>query len=122
MQEMESVRASRHAIKTFTLDALGAGSENAGGAKGKKHRLEVLDRLSRLKSGLSAGQRNDWAWFQHAWDEAMVAQHKENWASVFSGWVQAVLEDERRNAFSEFVYNETCRVLADTAALQVPGS
>ena len=52
----------------------------------------------------------------------MVDEHKEKWASVFSGWVQAVLDDERRNAFSEFVYNETCRVLADTAALQVPGS
>ena len=118
---MESVRASRHAIKTFTLDALGADSENAGGAKGKTNRLEVLDRLSHLKAGLSAGQRNDWPWFQHAWDQAMVAEHKGNWASVFSGWVQHVLDDERSNAFSEFVYSETCRVLADSAALQVPG-
>ena len=116
------MRAARHDIKTFSLQALGADTKNAGGAKGKKCRLQILERLSHLKSGLSAGQRNDWAWFQHAWDEAMVLQHKENWASVFSGWVQAVWEDERRNAFSELVYNETCRVLADTAALQVPGS
>ena len=122
IQEMESVRASRYAIKTFTLDALGAGSQNAGGAKARKNRFEVLDRLACSKAGLSAGQRNDWPWFKDAWDEAMVAEHGGNWASVFSGWVQHVLDDERRNAFSTFVYNETCRVLAGSAALQVPGS
>ena len=60
--EMENLSACRHAIKTFTLEALGAGSPNAGGAKARKNRLEVLDRLSRLKAGLSAGQRNDWPW------------------------------------------------------------
>ena len=87
----------------------------------EKNGLEVLDRLSHLKAGLSAGQRNDWPWFQHAWDQAMVAEHKGKWASVFSGWVQHVLDDERSNAFSEFVHSETCRVLADSAALQVPG-
>jgi len=122
IQEMESVRASRYAIKTFTLDALGAGCQNAGGAKARKNRFEVLDRLSRLKVGLSAGQRNDWPWFKDAWDEAMVAEHRGNWASVFSGWVQHVLDDERSNAFSAFVYNETCRVLSGSAALHVPGS
>jgi hypothetical protein len=122
IQETESVRASRHAIKTFTLDALGAGSENAGGAKARKNRFEVLDRLSRLKVGLSAGQRNDWPWFKDAWDEAMVAEHGGHWASLFSGWVQHALDDERSNAFSAFVYNETCRVLSGSAALHVPGS
>jgi hypothetical protein len=122
IQEMESVRASRYAIKTFTLDALGADSQNAGGAKARKNRFEVLDRLSRLKAGLSAGQKNDWQWFKDAWDEAMVAEHKEQWASVFSGWVQHVLDDERSNAFSTFVFNETCRVLSGNAALHIPGS
>ena len=122
IQEMESVRASRYAIKTFTLDALGAGCQNAGGAKARKNRFEVLDRLSRLKVGLSPGQRNDWPWFKDAWDEAMVDEHRGNWASVFSGWVQHVLDDERSNAFSAFVYNETCRVLSGSAALHVPGA
>ena len=39
LQEMENVRASRHAINTFTLEALGAGSHNAGGAKAKNKSL-----------------------------------------------------------------------------------
>ena len=36
LQEMESVGACRHAIKTFTLEALGEGSNNASGPKAKK--------------------------------------------------------------------------------------
>ncbi len=36
LQELESTRACKHAIKTFTLEALGAGSANAGGAKANK--------------------------------------------------------------------------------------
>ena len=119
---MESVRACRHAVKTSTLDALGAGSQNAGGAKARKNRFEVLNRLARNKAGLPAGQRNDWPWFKDAWDEAMVDEHKGNWASVFSGWVQHVLDDERSNAFSTFAYDETCRALSGNAALHVPGS
>ncbi len=122
IQEMESINACRHAIKTFTLDALGEGSHNAGGAKGKKNRFEVLDRLSRIGAGLSAGQKNDWPWFKEAWDREMVQQHGVTWASVFAKWMQNVLEDERTNAFSTFVYNETCRVFHSIAALHVPGA
>ena len=56
------------------------------------------------------------------WDEAMVEEHKGKWATVFSGWVQHLLDDERSNAFSAFVCDETCRVLSGSAALQVPGT
>ena len=119
---MEDKSACRHAVKNFTPAALGDGSPNAGGTTGRKNRFEVLDRLSRLKAGLSPGQRNDWQWFKESWDQAMVHEHKDNWASVFAGWVQTVLNDDRSNAFSLFVYNETCRVFNDTVALHVPGS
>ena len=57
LQELESARQCKHAVKTFTLDALGAGSTNAGGAKARKNRHEVLDRLSRLHAGLSDEQK-----------------------------------------------------------------
>ena len=121
IQEMECTRAATHAVKSYSLEDLGAGTANAGGAKGKRNRVEVLERLSHLKAGLSAGQKNDWKWFQYAWDDAMVKEHKDQWASLFSRWVQNVLGDERRNAFSLFVFNETKRVLGKSAALQVPG-
>ena len=119
---MENFRAAKHAINTFTPDALGQGSHNAGGAKAKSRRFEVLDRLARLKAGLSPGQQNDWQWFKESWDPAMVREHQDNWGSLFAGWVQTVLNDNRSNAFSLFVYNETCRVFNDTVALHVPGS
>ena len=122
IQDMESVSASRHALKTFTLEALGEGSTNAGGAKGKKNRHEVLDRLSRIRAGLSAGQLNDWQWFKEAWDKEMVKLHGAGWAKLFAAWMQKTLEDERSNAFSHFVYDETCRVFRNVAALHVPGS
>jgi len=121
IQQMESTRAMAHAIKTFTLESLGDEDEKAGGAKAKKNRLEVLDRLKRLNAGLSPGQINDWPWFKNAWDDAMVAQHKGNWAALFSSWVQGVLDDTRSNAFSMFVFNETRRVFQGTTALHVPG-
>ena len=74
---MENVRASRHAIKSFTVEVLGAGRATARGAKGKKHRFEVLDRLALLNVGLSAAQKNDWAWFKDAWGQHMVSLHGE---------------------------------------------
>ena len=86
MAEIEELGACKYAIKTFTLEQLGAGSPNAGGPRCKKNRFDVLDRLSRLRSMLSAGQKNDWLWFKEAWDTAMIAQHKEQWAQVFF-WV-----------------------------------
>ena len=121
IQEMESICASRHAIKSFTLEALGEGSGSAGGPKARKNRFEVLDRLARIRAGLSAGQKNDWSWFKEAWDKEMVKEHGANWASLFAKWMQNVLDDESSNAFSKFVYNETCRVFHGMAALQVPG-
>ena len=120
-QDMENVRATKHAIKTFTPDALGQGSPNAGGAKAKSRRFEVLDRLARLKAGLSPGQQHEWQWLKDSWDQAMVHEHTGSWGSVFAGWVQTVLNDNRSNAFSLFVYNESCRVSNATVALHVPG-
>ena len=122
IKEMENVQASKYALKTYTVDALGAGSQNAGGVKARNKRFEVLDRLAHLKVGLSAGQRNDWQWFKESWDEKMVAEYKGEWPNVFSGWMQALLNDTRSNAFSIFVHDETARVLSGSMALCVPGS
>ena len=121
VQELESIIACRHAVKRFRLEDLGKGEKNAGGAKGKKNRAEVLDRLSRLNAGLSPGQRNDWQWFKDAWDKAMVIEYGNEWPEKFATWMQELLIDSRSNAFSIFVYEETCRVFDGAAALQIPG-
>lgn len=119
--ELEGTRVCTHALKTYPLKALGSGCVNAGGPKAKKLRCEVLDRLALHKACLSGGQKNDWAWFKSAWDDAMVLEHGTKWADVFSGWLQRVLEDERSNAFSVFVYEESSRVFKGVHALHVPG-
>ena len=120
IQDLEKVRETRHAIKTFTVEALGEGISNAGGATCRVRRFVVLDRMARLGAGLSPGQKNDWAWFKEKWDQAMVAEHKAKWGSVFAGWVQGVLDNENNNAFSVFVYNETVRCFSGDAGLALP--
>ena len=109
-------------FKTYTVQALGDGTENGGGYKGRILRWEVLDRLARLGSGLSDDQKNDWIWFKSSWDEAMLAEHHPLWPMAFATIMQGVLGDERTNAFSVFVYNETLRVFSSHAALSLPGS
>ena len=121
ISETEALKACKYVVKTYTVQALGDGTENGGGYKGRILRWEVLDRLARLGSGLSDGQKNDWTWFKSSWDEAMLAEHHHVWPMIFVGFMQGVLDDERTNAFSEFVYNETLRVFSSHAALSVPG-
>ena len=101
---------------------MGEGTANAGGAKARNNRFEVLDRLARIRAGLSPGQWNDFPWFKDAWDEDMVKVHGASWGSASAKRMQSVLDDEGSNAFSTFVYAETLRVFDGTAALHVPGA
>ena len=109
-------------LSKLTLCRQGDGTENGGGYKGRVLRWEVLDRLARIGAGLSDGQKNDWTWFKSSWGEAMLAEHNHNWPMIFAGFMQGVLDDERTNAFSEFVHSETLRVFSSHAALSVPGT
>mgnify|MGYP005671698245 CR=1 FL=1 len=121
LREQEHTQEAKHAWKTFTLAALGKGMKAAGGQKGKKARLDALERLSSINTGLSAAQRNDWPWFKEAWDTEMLKVYGDKWPETFAGWIQKVLADHKRNAFSVFVYSETCRVFHSSAALHIPG-
>ena len=121
ISDTEALKACKYAVKTYTVQALGHGTENGGGYKGRVLRWEVLDRLARIGAGLSDGQKNDWTWFKSSWDETMLAEHAHDWPMIFAGFMQGVLDDERTNAFSDFVYKETLRVFSSHAALSVPG-
>ena len=50
----------------------------------------------------------------------MVIEYGDEWPETFAKWMQEVLIDSRSNAFSIFVYEETCRVFDGAAALQIP--
>ena len=82
----------------------------------------VSDAFFRLRRAEDQETLANWKWFRDEWDDAMVRDHGSKWAEVFAGWIQTVLDDERSNAFSTFVFNETCRVFHGVVALQVPGS
>ena len=112
-------------MKLFPLDMLGQGNKkNAGGEAARKCRFEVLGRLARLGSGLSAAQQADWHWFKHSWDEKMAGEHKENWGGIFASLVQEVLDKltaGEGNAFSLFVHSETKRCFEGVLVLACPG-
>ena len=119
----ESLMETKHELKTFTPEYLGLGLVNAGGAKCRDHRYEVMNRMARLGAGLTAAQRNDWDWFKQAWDSHHVGLYGDAWGNVFAGYMQVVLNDlkdpEKANAFSVFVYTETRRVFSDVPAISL---
>ena len=120
--DMERLLECKRDVKRFTPAWLGEGDPKANGVAGRKRRMDVLDRISRHGSGLSAAQANDFAWFKEAWDARMVEEHKDRWGSTFASWTAAVLEDIEHgtsNAFSLFVHNETRRCFGDEPALCV---
>ena len=123
--DVETVLEAKHAIKTYSVSDLGEGCSRGqrGSGPAQKRRFEVLDRLARIGAGLSAEQRNDFAWWKNAWDDKMLAEHGQHWATVFAGWVQCVLKDHEGgagNAFSIFVNSETRRCFDSEVALRVP--
>ena len=123
LKEVTAVVAAAEALKTFTPVVLGHGKKNAGGVQCQKSRFEVLDRVRRVAE-LSQEQRNDWDHFKTNWDKAMVESHGDTWGGLFSEIIQKVVGDLQggaTTALSEFMHNETTRVLGGLTALVVPG-
>ena len=120
----EHLCEARNAVKSFRLSYLGDEIRNCGGVNGRKRRDEVLDRISKMGTGLSPSQKNEWAWFKEAWQGKMLAEHGEQWVRIFAGWMQEVLDSLARgqeNVFSVFVHNETRRCFNSDVALELPG-
>ena len=120
----EHLSEARHAVKSFRLSYLGDNSRNCGGVVCRKRRDEVLDRISKMGTGLSPSQKNEWAWFKEAWQGKMLAEHGEQWVRIFAGWMQEVMDSLERgqaNAFSVFVNHETRRCFSSDVGLELPG-
>ena len=120
MKQCETVLETRHAMKTFTPEMLGKDDAKGGGAAARKLRFEVMDRMARIGAGLSPAQRNDFAAFKQSWDAAMLEKHRSEWAMTFLSWMQALLDSKDSNAFSQFVWRESCTLFHGTVALHVP--
>ena len=69
-------------------------------------------------------QIGQWEFFKTHWDEAQATENGVNWGTVFAESIHCVLRKllhGESDALSEFVKNETDRVLRDKGALVVPG-
>jgi len=121
VQEAEGRVACRHHAKSFTLEMLGKGATaQREKVKAMHARMELLDRIKDLGSGLSPGQKNDWEWFRGAWDREMAARHGDDWPEVFAGIVQNTIDSEESNALSKLMYAESTRISQNTLAVGVP--
>ena len=118
----EEIHEARCAMKSYDPAMLGQGKKKGGGAQCQKARLEALNRV-RSCAVLSPEQQNDWQFFATAWDNAMVEAHGELWANLFAEILQGVLGEleGNANAFSEFMHNESMRVLGEVEVLRLPG-
>ena len=111
-------------VWNVSLTSLGQGKKNSGGVNARKARHQVLDRLSRLGTGISASQSNDFPWFKEAWDDKMMQEHDIHWGGEFAQVMQKIVTDIEQgivNAFSMFVHNETRRSLQLEPLLSLPG-
>ena len=116
----ENTMLVKHSVKQFSMAELGSGSKNGNGAKGKKARHDVLNRMSQLGAGLSKAQAADFPWFKEEWDKKMLSHYEDRWGETFAGWMQKVVqehEDAAVAAFSKFVHQETQRCFAGREAV-----
>ena len=71
---------------------------------------------------MSAQQKNDWQWFKREWDAKMAETHNKAWGAEFAEIANGLLEKLKagnESAVSDFMYNETIRVLSEVPTLQL---
>ena len=115
----------RFSMSDIRLEVLGDGQRNCGGALARKRREDVLQRLSSFGTGLSQGQKGEFAWFKQAWDIKGMEDFGQDWVRKFAGQIQAVLDqiqDGEAHAFSAFVYEETKRCFGAPVGLRLPAT
>ena len=81
-----------------------------------------MDRILAI-ADISAWQRNEWKAFKEQWDQKMATCHGADWARIFSEIMMQVCQDlidGKPHALSEFMHNETKRVLSVVQVLPLP--
>ena len=83
----------------------------------------MLERVRRV-GNLTEAQNGQWELFKTRWDALKAEEEGENWGRAFAENMQGVLDrllNGEETAFSQFVKQETDRVLITTGALVAPG-
>jgi len=122
LKETQSLHECGETLKRFSPKMLGDECAHGGPNHCRQARFEVLERLLAHGNALTPQQKNDWPWFKREWDAKMAAAHDKTWGSKFAGYMQNLVEElEKGNAsaVTDFMCNETMRVLNDVPTLQV---
>ena len=123
LKQKDKVMAALAASRAYTLEMLRAKHRTGGTKQHAKNRSQVLEQVREVGE-LSAVQTSHWNSFKVAWDGAMAAFHKENWAVFFfAEMMQKVLQDllaGQTDALSVFLDHEKAPVLGEVPALVVP--
>ena len=122
VREAEAAVAAKEQFKKYIEEMLGHGKRKGGGAHGHRARMEVMHRLRKVADP-SPEQTADWEYFKTAYDQAMLEALGKGWGRTFSQIMQQIIDDVvagKKHALSEFMHNETLRVLPHVAALALP--
>ncbi|CAK0863844.1 unnamed protein product [Prorocentrum cordatum] len=123
-REAEAVVTAMEQMRVYSLEQLGQGNKKGGNKEHQKARFQVSQAL-RKAAELSPEQTSQWEFFKTEWDSRMAATHGEDWAQLFAEMVQKVvndLQEGRKDALSQFMHNETRRVLGVSAVAERTGA
>ena len=122
IREADAAVAAKEQFKKYIEEMRGHGKNKGGGAQCHRARLEVMSRLRKV-ADLSPEQTADWEYFKTAYDQAMLNAMGKDWGRIFSQIMQQIIDDVvagKTSALSEFMYNETLRVLPKVVAFTLP--
>ena len=113
---------ANEAVKLYSLDMLGHGKKQGGPESCRKARFEVMQRV-RNAAELSDEQSNDWEFFARSWDAQLAPALCKEWGRIFAETMQGLLQrllNGEHTALSDFMEQETQRVLGELPVLAVP--
>ncbi|MCP3920403.1 MAG: hypothetical protein GY711_33160, partial [bacterium] len=82
LRAAQDVATCEHALRTFSLEDIGAGHARGGTAAHIRCRQDVLDRVQRHGRPFDAQEQNHWDWFRRAWDSQQARTHREAWGGL----------------------------------------
>ncbi len=121
LRAAQDVASCDDALRTFSLEDLGAGHGRGGTAAHCRCRVDVLDRVQRHGRAFTPMESNNWEWFRRAWDTQQARTHGQAWAELFRERVLDVLRKVASgnvDAVADFMLEETRRCLAATPVLR----
>ena len=123
LKRIEAVVTALASSKAYSVEMLGQNKARGGTNEHRKNRYDVLERVRRV-GNLTEAQNGQWELFKTRWDALKAEEEGENWGRRFAENMQGVLDrllNGEETAFSQFVKQETDRVLITTGALVAPG-